>query len=489
MENKNYRDHFENFLKESADSFLMVPSRKVWYSIYNDMHPDRKWPSMAVCLLILSAVMFIGVSNNNSLSTAARRTTAVNFSEPSKNNTLAKLDVTAGNRSHAILPAPAAEFAATDLAGQEDVLATDENNINNSIAFNNSIAKNQQPGVTGSANGIAPAGIAAAKNISPITSTNTSTSEGSMSNDVSLSPVKNGAAKENNISEKTAFTVNAPMADNNITAANTAVKKTEPAKATVTVAKSAAETDRSWAEDYALKHKPQMNKFRSRSSITYFVTPSLGYRRLSEGNYAKPVDGISIHDRLKDERALNLEAGAVVQYNISNNFRLKGGVQVNYTNYVSDVSALGHTLQTSFAATAPADVSAVSGYESKPGTDRLNRSMVQVSIPVGADIRVAGRNKIKWYVGATVQPSYTVGGSSYVLSKDAKYYIRDKSMLRRLNLNTAVETFVSFKPSPGITLSVGPQVRYQVMSSYKQSYNYSEKLYNVGVKVGLTTGF
>ena len=487
MENKNYRDHFESFLKESADSFLMVPSRKVWYSIYNDMHPDRKWPSMAVCLLILSAVMFIGVSNNNSLSTAARRTTTVNFSDPSKNNILAKLDVTARSRTHAVSPVPAAEFGATDLTGPDEELATDDDNINNSIVSNNIIAKYEQPGGTGSANGIASAGIAAAKNISAATASNISASEGSMSNDVSLSPVKNGVAKENNISEKTAFTVNAPVADNSITAANAAVKKTEPAKTTVTAAKSAAETDRSWAEDYALKHKPQMNKLLSRSSITYFVTSSLGYRHLAEDGNAKPVDGININDRLKDERALNLEAGAVVQYNITRNFRLKAGAQINYTNYVSNVTALTHTLQTSFAAT-PQD-EAVSGYESKPGADRLNRSTVQVSIPVGADIRIAGRNKIKWYVGATVQPTYTVGGSSYVLSKDAKYYIRDKSMLRRLNLNTAVETFVSFKPSPGVTLSVGPQVRYQVMSSYKQSYNYSEKLYNVGVKVGLTTGF
>src|SRR4051812_20510968 len=85
MEN-NYRDHIESFLRESADNFLMVPSRRVWHGIYNNMHPDRRWPSMAVCLLILSAVMFIGVSNNNSLSKAARKYGPKNIANLSKNN-------------------------------------------------------------------------------------------------------------------------------------------------------------------------------------------------------------------------------------------------------------------------------------------------------------------------------------------------------------------------------------------------------------------
>ena len=79
MEENNYRNEFELFLKESADEFKMVPSRKVWYSLYNNLHPDRKWPSMAVCLLILTAVLYLGIANNNSLSNAAKKVSSENF--------------------------------------------------------------------------------------------------------------------------------------------------------------------------------------------------------------------------------------------------------------------------------------------------------------------------------------------------------------------------------------------------------------------------
>ena len=80
MEDNNYKDEFELFLKESADEFRMVPSRKVWYSLYNNLHPDRRWPSMAVCLLILTAVLYLGIANNNSLSSAAKKASSENLS-------------------------------------------------------------------------------------------------------------------------------------------------------------------------------------------------------------------------------------------------------------------------------------------------------------------------------------------------------------------------------------------------------------------------
>ena len=56
-------------------------------------------------------------------------------------------------------------------------------------------------------------------------------------------------------------------------------------------------------------------------------------------------------------------------------------------------------------------------------------------------------------------------------------------------MNAAVETFVSFRSASGVTLSLGPQFRYQLLSTYKKEYNYTEKLYNVGVKIGIATDF
>src|SRR6478752_8475194 len=70
MERKFYTDDFERLLKERSDEFRMYPSKRVWHSIYNDLHPGRKWPSIAMSLLIIIAVLFMGYLNNDSASSA-----------------------------------------------------------------------------------------------------------------------------------------------------------------------------------------------------------------------------------------------------------------------------------------------------------------------------------------------------------------------------------------------------------------------------------
>jgi hypothetical protein len=131
MEDNFIKDDFEQFLKGSADEFLMVPQRKVWYSIYNSMHPDRKWPSLAVCLLILSAVLFLGISNNNSISDAARKAGAENLSSIAKsrlndNDNNAQLSGTTGKTG-------------TDSNAPSDQTSGTVNNNSNTIADNNTI--------------------------------------------------------------------------------------------------------------------------------------------------------------------------------------------------------------------------------------------------------------------------------------------------------------------------------------------------------------
>ncbi|MEO5985190.1 MAG: hypothetical protein ABIP80_06760, partial [Ferruginibacter sp.] len=64
MENYN-SDNFERLLKETTDQFRMYPSRRVWHSLYNDLHPGKKWPSVAVLLLLITSIMYIGVTNSN----------------------------------------------------------------------------------------------------------------------------------------------------------------------------------------------------------------------------------------------------------------------------------------------------------------------------------------------------------------------------------------------------------------------------------------
>ncbi|MBK7305891.1 MAG: hypothetical protein IPI88_01935 [Chitinophagaceae bacterium] len=63
MENEFYTDEFEQLLKEKADQFSMYPSKRVWHSIYNNLHPSRRWPSVVISLFFIGSLMFIGYLN------------------------------------------------------------------------------------------------------------------------------------------------------------------------------------------------------------------------------------------------------------------------------------------------------------------------------------------------------------------------------------------------------------------------------------------
>jgi len=65
MERKFYPENFENFLKGHADQFKLTPSKKVWHGIYNDIHPGRRWPSIAMSMVFLFTLVIIGHLNTN----------------------------------------------------------------------------------------------------------------------------------------------------------------------------------------------------------------------------------------------------------------------------------------------------------------------------------------------------------------------------------------------------------------------------------------
>ena len=65
MERKFYPENFENFLKGHADQFKLTPSKKVWHGIYNDLHPGRRWPSIAMSMVLLFTLVTIGHLNTN----------------------------------------------------------------------------------------------------------------------------------------------------------------------------------------------------------------------------------------------------------------------------------------------------------------------------------------------------------------------------------------------------------------------------------------
>jgi hypothetical protein len=58
-------------------------------------------------------------------------------------------------------------------------------------------------------------------------------------------------------------------------------------------------------------------------------------------------------------------------------------------------------------------------------------------------------------------------------------------LIRHWNANTAFSTFVAYSTGK-VKWQVGPQVRYQLFSSFVKKYPVKENLFDFGLKVGLS---
>ncbi len=471
-------DNFEEFLRSGTEDFKMYPSRKVWYSLYNNLHPAKKWPSFAVTLCMLSVMLYFGVTNNNRIhhETSPYLTlSSISTDEALSTAPAYTFGKQVGRKNIAPAVGSTANIAAVSSSTNQDV------SINVEDAFS-SLTESalQQTGRTENAPG-AKQNLYTSNPTFTATKTKTSENTGFTSNEINTTD-----GHDLNV-EIASATLPVPSALPAILLQN---------------------DEKAWIENYAFENKKTTSALKQRGSLSYYLTPSVGFRWLVkkyDGNvYAAsnapaivnqttaPVVSQNINDQITQKSALNLEFGAALVYQLGKYVRLKAGVQVNYTNYIVRANSLNHSSVTELdvyrkQTKTVSQVQKVSFYaNSIDNNSNLNNSTFQIGIPVGADLKLAGTGKLKWYAGATLQPTYLTGGEGVVISADEKNYIMAPDLLRKFNVNAALETFVSYNTGQGISINIGPQVRYQLLSNYKSSYNYSEKLYNAGVKVGIT---
>ena len=112
-----------------------------------------------------------------------------------------------------------------------------------------------------------------------------------------------------------------------------------------------------------------------------------------------------------------------------------------------------------------------------------------ISVPLGVDIKMIGNKKVSWYVAGSFQPTYILNNKSYLITNDLKNYVNNSDLFRKITMNTGLESFLRFERNNGVALQIGPQIRYQLNSSYTTKYPISEHLIEYGLKVGITKKF
>jgi hypothetical protein len=204
-------------------------------------------------------------------------------------------------------------------------------------------------------------------------------------------------------------------------------------------------------------------------------------------NIANPLTENSLDHRI----SIGFQLGTSLLYDVSKKTKFKAGIDFNYTGYnihaysVHPV-ATNILVQTSYD--QPYYVNAVSNYSSTPGSSPVNlqNQQLQVSFPLGFDFVLAQSGNFKLSAGTNIQPSYLIVGTAYVASADKKNYVSQSSLLRKWNMSTGFETFASFKTSNSLTMHIGPQFKYQLLSSYKKAFPHQEHLFDFGINFGIS---
>lgn len=254
------------------------------------------------------------------------------------------------------------------------------------------------------------------------------------------------------------------------------------------------------------KNKPFQNDFgtirvkipfRDRWSMKIYGSPIVSYRRLSDlGRTAKYVPVAvsysgNIDNYVHHKPALGFELGTRIMYKLTPSLGVFTGVQLNYSRYYID--AYRYTTERAtiaLASSSPAG-DTLSNYTSIRNfggysPEQLTNQYLQVSLPIGAELKLLGNDHIQLGIAAAVQPTYLLASSTYLISSDFKNYVQNTDLVRRFNLHTNFEAFISYESPSGLKWQLGPQFRYQVFSSFSNKYPIREYITEFGIKLGIT---
>ena len=239
------------------------------------------------------------------------------------------------------------------------------------------------------------------------------------------------------------------------------------------------------------------NNNESELSYQLYATSSVGYSngyRNTESDIPTAstdhIQNVSEFNRsYKYMPEFNLEAGGAFLVNVTSSLRLKAGMQLNYTNYkLTNDEGLSDIVNNESNNSQANEIQMLTP-DMNAEFKKYNSSTYQISIPFGTELELIGNHQLKWFAGATIQPSYLVGGYPGQNTNEMQTYLQEGYGIRKWNVNTSFETFLSYKLPNGSRINAGPQFRYQLFSSYDSKYLYNDKQYNIGLKLGISRNF
>jgi hypothetical protein len=445
-----YEEEFEKQLKEKADQFKMYPSDKVWNEVYSSLHTRRRRFVAGMTVLIGGILALAG----SQLIFPSKNTISKTIT--TKNNTVTK------------------SAAVSNLQN-----STSDNFFSNST--DNSEVRRSADGIL---NAILPFDLHSG--ISYIQESHNDEMLESLPEKILINTrVKPIQPTDLNVSEKTA----APLAMADLS------QYESPASANSIINPVSA-------EPLPEKSPTQLTHIVSdRLRWELYITPTLNTHYLYGLNYQTMAQSVqtapimvvhvaNVNGFVDNTPMMGYDVGGNILYRISKNISLKAGLDFSFNRYYikaynSNPTQASATLSSYLGYIADSLVNSNSGMSTDKNPQHYQNRYYQLSLPVGVEMNVAGNGKLQLHVGATLQPSYLLNTDAYVLSNDYNSYTKDPQAFRRWNLIAGTEVYLSYAVGK-IRWEIGPQVRYQIFSTYKNSYPLQENMLNYGIRIGIS---
>ena len=444
MERNFNNEGFERSLKEHADQYRMYPSEKVWKGISSALHARRRWFGLGAILLLLSGSFVTLIMVN---SPANRQYANV---KPVTNPPLKNAE-----------------------SNTEKIPATGSPTL---IAEKNQSVM-QQKSLSFEVNNVFP--------------------DSRMQESILISPIliNNDIAALTNQLFIPASTDVATDQDYYTKGISGIFSRTVPQEKNLF-----ARVDIfPWTIESVLN---SYHKVRNKNKIglQLYFTPTISYRKLSENksflrsatpnipySYAALYD---INNAVTHKPDIGLELGFAARYPVTKGLKIKAGLQFNVNRY--EIKAFNYPVEVATIALNSGGArrdsfNMLSSYRNFSGTNAnwLQNFYFQISTPIGLEVKLTGDDKIQFGLATTIQPTYILGDRAYLISTDYKNYAEVPWLIRRWNVNTNLETFVAYSTGK-LKWQVGPQVRYQLLSSFIKKYPVKENLFDFGLKVGIS---
>jgi hypothetical protein len=244
-----------------------------------------------------------------------------------------------------------------------------------------------------------------------------------------------------------------------------------------------------------------LNSYNRKKKIgfEFNFTPTVSYRKLSVNeSYVNSVNAqpsvsyaplYNINSAVTHKPDMGLEMGLTAKYSVNSNFRVIAGLQFNVNRY--DIKAFDYPIEVAtIALNSGSKIDSfytISTHRNFNGNNPnwLQNLYFQVSMPVGIELLMAGDDKMQFGLAGSIQPTYILSDRAYLLTTDYKNYAEVPWLIRHWNANTAFQTFVAYSTGK-VKWQVGPQVRYQLFSSFVKKYPVKENLFDFGLKIGMS---